>query len=85
MTGQCFLCRREGFVHRHHIFEGARRHLSEKYELVVPLCPECHTESDYSAHRCTDTAVMLKREAQRKFEREHTREEFIKLFGRSWL
>lgn len=85
MTGRCFLCRRDGFVHRHHIFEGARRHLSEEYGLVVPLCPECHTERDFSAHRCTDTAVMLKRAAQRKFERSHTREEFIKLFGRNYL
>ena len=85
MTGRCFLCRRDGFVHRHHIFEGARRHLSEEYGLVVPLCPECHTESDCSAHRCTSTALMLKRAAQRKFERSHAREEFIELFGRNYL
>ena len=85
MIGTCLLCRRHGFVHRHHIFEGARRHLSEQYGLVVPLCPDCHTESDFSVHRCTETALALKRAGQRKFERTHSREEFIKLFGRSYL
>ena len=85
MTGRCFLCRSDGFVYRHHIFEGARRHLSEEYGLVVPLCTECHTESDFSAHRCTETALALKRAGQQKFERTHSREEFIKLFGRNYL
>lgn len=86
MTGTCLLCRRYGFVHEHHIFEGARRHLSEQYGLVAPLCPDCHTLSDYAVHRCTKTALILKRAAQQKFERDgHTREEFIRLFGRNYL
>ena len=85
MQGKCVLCGRVGFVHRHHIYEGCRRRLSERYGFVVPLCPDCHTVSEYAVHRCAKTALMLKRAAQRKFERTHTREEFMKIFGRNYL
>ena len=85
--GRCVLCGRIGFVHTHHAFEGGgRKKRAEKYGLLYPLCPDCHTLSDYSAHRCTETALKIKRAAQRKFERESgTREEFIKIFGRNYL
>ena len=83
--GRCVLCHRVGFVHIHHAFEGGRKKRAEKYGLLYPLCPDCHTLSDKSVHRCHETELIIKRAAQRKFEREHTREEFIKEFGRSYL
>lgn len=84
--GRCALCKHEGFVHIHHAFEGGRKKRAEKYGLLVQLCPNCHTLSDVSVHRCRDTELKIKRAAQRKFERESgTREEFIKIFGRSYL
>ena len=82
--GRCVLCGRLGYMHRHHIFEGSLRKRSERYGMVCLLCPYCHT-GDFGVHMDEKLNKKLKRAAQRKFEREHTREEFIKLFGRSYL
>jgi hypothetical protein len=83
--GKCVLCGRVGNMHKHHIFEGDRRQRSERYGMTCLLCPPCHVHTDVAVHRCRETDLKLKRAAQRKFEREHTREGFIKLFGRSYL
>jgi len=41
--------------------------------------------SDYSVHCNDDLNKMLKKECQREYERGNTREEFIKLIGKSYL
>lgn len=76
------LCGRIGFCHRHHIYEGDRRQRSERFGMVVTLCPYCHER----AHNETRVNLLLKKAGQRKFERKDgTREQFIKIFGRSYL
>ena len=82
----CELCGRDTACHRHHCFYGtANRRLSEKYGLVARLCPDCHQNAPHAVHRCRDTDLMLKRKYQRIFEEKHTREEFRKVFGKSYL
>lgn len=83
--GKCVICGKVGFMHVHHIFEGSLRKRSERYGMTCLLCPYCHVYSPNSVHLNENTNKKLKRAAQRKFEREHTREDFIKLFGRSYL
>ena len=83
--GKCVLCGKVGFVHLHHIFEGSLRKRSERYGMTCLLCPVCDVYGDHSVHMDENTNRKLKRAAQRKFERKHTREDFIKLFGRSYL
>lgn len=85
----CYLCGRNGNGDRlesHHIFPAANRDNSEKYGLKVWLCGEhCHRNGKDAVHRNRKTDLKLKREAQAKFEENHSREEFIRIFGKNYL
>lgn len=72
--------------HIHHVIYGiSNRKISEKYKYIIPLCMEHHT-GNKGIHNNREMNVYWKREAQRHFEEHHgTREDFIKLFGKSWL
>lgn len=89
---ECFLCRylydHENInqLHDHHIFFGtANRTQSEIHGMKVWLCIFHHTEGIGAVHKNRDYDMILKKIAQRKFEETHTREEFIKIFGKSYL
>lgn len=89
---ECFLCRylydSENIcnLQDHHIFFGtANRRLSEEYGLKAWLCIYHHTQGIGAVHKNRDYDVILKKMAQKKFEETHTREEFIKVFGKSYL
>lgn len=71
---------------RHEIFFGvANRELSKKYGMWVYLIPELHNIGKYAVHNNRDLDLALKRTAQEKFEEKYSREEFMEIFGRSWL
>jgi hypothetical protein len=74
-------------LEEHHIFFGtANRKISEKYGLKVWLTSEEH-RGTYGVHGKYGKTLdeKLKREAQKKFEKNHTREEFIRLIGKNYL
>lgn len=95
--GVCYLCGRWGRTEMHHIMSGtANRKISEQEGLKVNLCPDCHRR----IHREPkwDQAVWLKKHAQEVWEKDYikdypyekhaeiaARQEFIRLFGRSYL
>ena len=82
---RCEVCGDVFNLERHHCFGGtANRKLSEKYGLVVWLCPE-HHRGDSGVHKFRPLDLAIKQAAQMKFEEEHTREEFRAIFGKSWL
>nr|DAG81083.1 MAG TPA: Recombination enhancement function protein nuclease, DNase, HYDROLASE.4A [Caudoviricetes sp.] len=82
---ECFVCRTTQDLQDHHIFFGtANRKQSEKYGLKVWLCMRHHT-GDRGVHFDKGLDRKLKEMAQAKFEETHTREEFIKIFGRNYL
>lgn len=68
-------------LHEHHIFGGARRKLSEKYGLKVWLRYDWHD----LAHHDREFSNELKRLAQRVFERDHSRAEFMHIFGKNYI
>lgn len=75
-------------LQRHHVFGAANRNLSEKYGLWVWLKWDRHiADSPHSTpHNDISTDLWLKRIAQRRFEEVHgSREDFIRIFGRSYL
>lgn len=85
-TWRCYLCGRTGKMEEHHVFFGtANRKLSEAYGLVVPLCPDCHRNGSMAVHRCRETDLRLKRAGQRAFEKTHSREQWMEIFGRNYL
>ena len=85
MDKYCYICGRRTILHRHHIYGGSLRNTSEKHGAVVNLCADCHTIDRHAVHNDPDMKLWLQRTWQREFEKTHTRDEFIKIFGRSFL
>jgi hypothetical protein len=82
----CELCGRDTHCAHHHVYFGvANRRLSEKYGLVARLCPDCHQNGFRAVHRCRDTDLMMKRKYQLIFEEKHSRQDFMRIFGRNYL
>lgn len=85
MTGTCLLCNRHGILERHHIYSGSYRQIADKLGLVIDICPECHRFLHSGA------GAQTKREMQRSFQRAYmnelgiTVEEWLNVFGKSWL
>lgn len=74
--------------HRHHIFYGSLRKKSEEYGFVIPIAYYLHEFGKDSIHENPNKGVdlKLKQMAQTYFEENNgTREEFMSIFGRSWL
>lgn len=88
---ECWLCGRNGTgdpLEEHHIFPGPLRSKSDQYGLTVYLCGDrCHRNGPQSAHRCRETADMLKRYAQQKAMEENgwTLEDWLREFGKNYL
>lgn len=84
---ECWFCKCTYNLHNHHVFFGtANRKISDKNGFVVYLCQFHHT-GDYGVHGKygKEKDLELKRTCQRKYEENHTREEFIKLIGRNFI
>lgn len=96
--GTCYLCM---LLHgdlslketeEHHIFYGPNRPLSEAEGLKVHLCHSHHQyaydsnpEAIHGNPKSRDTDRLLKRIAQQEYEKTHSRDEFMSLFGRNYL
>lgn len=78
-------CTERSYLEEHHIFGGPDRKKSEHYGLKVYLCPEHHRTTREAVHICREYDLMLKRTAQREFERRYGHEQFMKEFRRNWL
>jgi len=89
---ECYLCRKlymddsQKVTEEHHAIHGnGRRQLSEKYGLKVYLCQAHHTGSNQAVHLNHEMDLMVEQDAQRAFEKDHSRSEFISIFGKSYL
>lgn len=61
----------------HEVYGGSNRKRSIKYKFVKLICPKCHSNEAIINQLRIDT--------QKEFEKEHTREEFIKIIGKSHI
>lgn len=81
----CFVCGSPYAEVHHCIYGNANRKLSDKYGLIVPLCHE-HHRGQTGVHFNRDFDISLKKLAQEKFEAKFgARNEFIKVFGKSYI
>ena len=78
---KCYICGSYQGIQVHHMLHGSMRAKADKYGLTCPLCYMCHTLLHDHGYKDKE----LQQEAQRIFEKDHTREEFIKEFGKSFL
>ena len=79
----CYISGSQVNLDCHHIYHGnANRKLADKYGCWVWLRHDIHM----SLHdRDKKLDKYLQKECQKKFEETHTRKEFRKIFGKSYL
>lgn len=82
---ECFITHSTDNLHKHHIYAGSRRKISEKYGFTVYLRADWHNMASYGVHNDKSLDLHLKRLCQSKFEETHSRQEFMKLIGKSYL
>lgn len=84
----CFFCGREGNLHRHHCFFGAKRKLAEQDGLWVWICPECHQGTDgvHGKHG-HGKDLTLKQAAQVAYmcTYDKTEDDFRHRYGKSYI
>lgn len=61
----------------HEVYGGSNRKRSIKCKFIKMICPKCHSNEEIINQLRIDT--------QKEFEKEHTKEEFIKLIGKSYI
>ncbi len=74
---KCYYCGKEGKMDLHEIYGGSNRKRSIENGFVVPLCRICHSNEKIIQY--------LRIKIQKEYEKKHTREEFIKMFGKSLI
>lgn len=82
---KCILCGSPNVEIHHAIHGTANRKIADKYGLTIPLCHKHHL-GVLGPHLNRTVDLTYIKAAQRAFESQvGTREEFRKLFGKSWL
>lgn len=79
----CFVCGRP-YPQIHHMMNGTNKKKAEKYGLILPLCLNHHTGAE-GVHSKPEKMLACRQMAQRKFEEEHSRDEWIEEMGKSYL
>lgn len=82
---ECYLTGSTTGLHKHHIYAGSRRSTSEKNGFWVWLRLDWHNGASYGVHFNKSLDLKLKKECQEQFEKTHSREEFRRLIGKSYL
>lgn len=85
----CYLCEKEDKVittglHRHHIFGGIRRNLSEEYGMTVWLCPSHHLFGPAAVHSNTEVRQRLQAEGEEAFSIKYPDKDFLTIFGKNY-
>lgn len=91
----CYITGRTDGLHKHHIFKGANRKISEEQGFYVWLVPEFHNMSKEGVHFNHAFDLTLKRLCQFAYEvrlvlgqgisQDKARDRFIKIIGRNYL
>lgn len=89
--GTCYLCmklkrdyKRHTVLHKHHVYGGALRDISEREGFFVWLCLEHHIDGAEAVHNNQENMRILQKECQEAYERTHTRQQFMELIGRNY-
>lgn len=61
----------------HEIYGGSNRQRSIKHKFVKLICPKCHSNEKI--------IKQLRIDEQKEYEKTHTREDFIKIIGKSYI
>lgn len=84
-TKECYITGSRINLHRHHVYAGSRRALSEKWGCWIWLRADYHNMSSHGVHFDTALDFRIKQETQQKFETLHGHEKFMEVFGKNYL
>ena len=79
----CFLCGKPS-TQFHHVFGASNRNNATDDDMFIPVCWNCHINKIHN-EPSQRTDYGLKQFAQAVFEETHTREEFMKRYGKNYL
>lgn len=83
---QCLVCGTTINLHKHHVFGGANRKISDRDGCWCWLCGEHHNLSGWGVHFNKVLDEALKRRTQTLWEERYgNREAFRERYGKSWL
>jgi len=82
---ECFVCKNTIGLECHHIFMGYNRKHADEDGLTVWLCHQHHNEPPDGVHFNRELRDELQRIAQRVYEIDHTRSEFMERYGKNYL
>ena len=84
---ECFVCKTTIGLHKHHVYPGRNRQLSEREGCWLWLCGRHHNLSNDGVHYDRLLDELIKEECQRRWETEHEegRAGFMRIFGRNYL
>ena len=78
----CFITGRSDQLDLHHIYAGSRRKASDRFGCWCWLTHDVHMEL-HDKNKALD--LMLRRACQEKFEEIYSHQEFMEVFGKSYL
>lgn len=78
----CYICGREALQYHHMIGAHNRKHATED-GLWIPVCLECHIRIHNEHSQRLN--YRLKEEAQSAYEQTHSRDDFRRRYGKSYL
>lgn len=88
----CFMCMEldddysyKQNLEEHHVFGGVNRQHSDRFGLVVYLCPYHHRTSAAAVHKNAANMLYIRQLAQKEFEYGYSHEKFMEIFGRNYL
>lgn len=82
---ECAICHRRPVEVHHIVFGTANRDLSEKFGLIVPLCPYHHREGPTAVHAYRPANLYFKKLAQEAFKKVWKEYDFREVFGKEWF
>lgn len=82
---ECYICKTTIGLHKHHIYRGFNRKISDRLGCWIWLCGYHHNLSDAGIHSNPELDLAVKQECQKVFEETHTREQFMEAFGRNYI
>ncbi len=83
----CEICGSLYNIERHHVFNGAYRKKSEKYNAVADLCHNCHNEPPNGVYHNAQNMQALKAKYQKLIMLHYGMSEadFINIFGKNYI
>ena len=79
---ECYVTGSTNYLDLHHVFQGSRRRLSDKWGCTVWLRHDIHMRL-HDSDRELD--LKIKRDCQKEFEKRWGHEKFMQVFGRNYL